>query len=441
MKKGRSFVFLSVIMLIALAANVYAQEENLLERVLKPFENINIATTYEVYWVFIDFVLYLLLFMGLTRIAFSKFTEKSGGGLVSNVIAIIFAIGMAVAGKEFDFRIGHFGSYIVLAFLAIIAYGLYSLLHYAGLYGNKLATGFVILIVYGVITGVSPAFYNWLKESSTAGGVIDGVLALALVIGIILVFWGVFGLWPGGGIKAAGSTTAGTIHDVKEAAGKVKKEIVGERTVEKDERRMIKSVLKISDEAREDSKQMVNHLKQLRDIVAKHGATHPDDIQSEISKIAAPRDRLFKALAEVKQVVQNLKSIERSLINQVNNLKKPNTTSGTTEAYRDSVMKKVNKKFIVEMNKFASEQKIQEFEDKAVQYEKEFESYLVQAVSVLRAGRTGDAVALIDKAISVEKASGKMLDELHDKLKNLKSLTNFEIRFDRTMKQHIVKAV
>ena len=58
---------------------VFAAEFNFLDSIFEPFGGINIAATYDRFWMVIDTLLYFLFFIGLVQFALKKQFEGSGG--------------------------------------------------------------------------------------------------------------------------------------------------------------------------------------------------------------------------------------------------------------------------------------------------------------------------------------------------------------------------
>ncbi|HLD06028.1 MAG TPA: hypothetical protein VJC16_00655 [Candidatus Nanoarchaeia archaeon] len=170
---------------------------NLLEKVLQPFSSINVASTYQQNSVFIDFILYLVLFMGVTRFAMQKRYEPYGK-MIAIVVAVMLTIGMSVAEQRYGFTIGDFSPFVLLLFFALLIFFVYSILKGLGLNSNKLSIGIALLLVYALVTGISPSFYAEMQSWTTVGSILDAVLHIGLVLGMIMSIIGVFQLWPQG---------------------------------------------------------------------------------------------------------------------------------------------------------------------------------------------------------------------------------------------------
>lgn len=155
--------------------------------------DLNIAEGYENYHVSIDFVLYLLLFISIAQVGLAKFSQQSK--MLPSVMGIILAVAMASAGYMWDFKLGDLKGYAFLLLITLFIVLIINIFKHLGVSGGKLGTGITMLVVYGLIN-VNEGFSEWLSAIPKVGGIIDGVMGIALAFGVVLTIWGLFGLWP-----------------------------------------------------------------------------------------------------------------------------------------------------------------------------------------------------------------------------------------------------
>ena len=157
----------------------YAQK-NILNEILKPFFGWDIAGTYQRAYAFIDFVLYLFIFIYITRYALSKRFEGSTGKSLSVVIGIMLAIGMAVFERMFQFNIGKLAPLAGLIFFIVIAMLSFNVLKGFGS-GFAGASSWAFILIYGALSGIIPQFLDFLYKHVP---LLEALLYLALMFAI-----------------------------------------------------------------------------------------------------------------------------------------------------------------------------------------------------------------------------------------------------------------
>src|SRR3989338_4919249 len=91
-RKKVFLLFISLVLAVSLIPGiVFAAEFNFLDSIFEPFGCINIAATYDRFWMVIDTLLYFLFFIGLVQFALKKQFEGSGGK------AVIIEFGVALS--------------------------------------------------------------------------------------------------------------------------------------------------------------------------------------------------------------------------------------------------------------------------------------------------------------------------------------------------------
>src|SRR3989338_243363 len=107
MKQKKLFLLMLIIFVINSA--VLAQEErpfqDVISEVLDPIagRGFDLAEIYGKYGMFIDFVIYLVLFIGIAQATLMKHFEGTGGKTVVVVVGIMLAVGLTVwAHQEVD---------------------------------------------------------------------------------------------------------------------------------------------------------------------------------------------------------------------------------------------------------------------------------------------------------------------------------------------------
>ncbi|MBD3310651.1 hypothetical protein GF351_05520 [Candidatus Woesearchaeota archaeon] len=108
--------------------------QDMIRQVFDEIGVVNIAQTYELYWPFIDFVLFLVIFIGLAQATLGERFKGSGGKAVIIGLGIALSIGMTVwtvgsdwVGDEGFFgRLGIFGAPIILILITVFLFDFFA---------------------------------------------------------------------------------------------------------------------------------------------------------------------------------------------------------------------------------------------------------------------------------------------------------------------------
>jgi len=151
---------------------------NPLNQILEPFRGIDIAATYKDYYLFIDFIIYLVIFTGLAQFVFSKKFSDRGGKAISIGIAITLSFGMSVFSATTGFRLANFGPVAVGIIVILVGMLIFSLIKQIG--GNTASSGIIsFIITYFLIRSATPELYEWAGKNQFAAW-IDSALLLAI---------------------------------------------------------------------------------------------------------------------------------------------------------------------------------------------------------------------------------------------------------------------
>jgi hypothetical protein len=123
-------VFVYVLSLLILSSFTYAASFDI-NTILYPFRDINVAIFYLNYYAFIDAIIYLILFLSLTKLVFLKVypNNKKEAKTVSVGIALVLTVSMTLVEMNTRFNLGMLQPVALLIFLLMIAILLYNLLH------------------------------------------------------------------------------------------------------------------------------------------------------------------------------------------------------------------------------------------------------------------------------------------------------------------------
>ena len=221
----KHFKILTIFLLLISFLSISASAENIIDNALKPFKDFNIAETYSNYFYLIDFILFLMFFLGVARFALEKKFEGKSGMWIIRIVGIMMALGVSIAEKTYDFNLGKLNPLWLAIFFAILIFMLYKLFQGIGISGGKLGTGIIFLVTYWLIYGVSPKFGEALTKMPVIGPWIYLLMQVLLIVGIVFLIMGVIGLFKGPAKSIAEAATGPTARRMHEYGKKPLSEV------------------------------------------------------------------------------------------------------------------------------------------------------------------------------------------------------------------------
>ncbi|MGV8171240.1 MAG: hypothetical protein ACP5OA_00930, partial [Candidatus Woesearchaeota archaeon] len=156
------------------------------------------------YYQFIDALIYLVLFLSLAQLVFTKIysNNKREAKMVAVAIALSLMFAMVVLENMTGFNLGQLAPVALVIFLSVLAMLLYNLLQ--GLFGSEgkgktASAALTYLLVYGLLVVPFNTLNQWIITNSP---LLASVLSLASVVAFIYLLIQLFsalGLGGGGG--------------------------------------------------------------------------------------------------------------------------------------------------------------------------------------------------------------------------------------------------
>lgn len=157
---------------------------DVLDNIFEPFFGWDIAGTYQGAHEFIDFAIYLLFFIAITRFALSKhFDNKKTRNVLAVVVGIALSVGMVFFSSTYGFMIGDIGPLAGLLLLVFLGFIFYKFLRELG---EKMAGAgaFVFLLLLFTIISIVPSFYNQLLDKVPF---LEALISFAVFIAVFIV--------------------------------------------------------------------------------------------------------------------------------------------------------------------------------------------------------------------------------------------------------------
>ncbi|MGV8151401.1 MAG: hypothetical protein ACP5NV_06775 [Candidatus Woesearchaeota archaeon] len=188
----KPLIISSIIALLILPSLVYAID--ILDSVLKPFQGVDIGALYLKYVMFIDAVVYLILFMSLAQFVFVKVYGKKEGKLVSVAIGLALMFGMMALEARTGFNLSQLGPFAALILLLVLGFLFYNLVN--GMFNDPAASfSLTFLVMYAILMSSFSLLYKWLEKTSP---LLAAILHLTMVAAFILLIIRIIGMFGGG---------------------------------------------------------------------------------------------------------------------------------------------------------------------------------------------------------------------------------------------------
>lgn len=245
MNKKIFLLLLISVFIIGLSTNVLAQ--SVFDDVLGALagDRFDIKETYDKYGGFIDFFIYVIIFVGISQFALVKHFKGPGGKAVIIGVAIALSLGAAYWGSANNFRLIKLGVLAVGIVTIILIYALYKCLSFIyhpdigfsrKIYG--IATS--VVLVWFLLQGADSKLTAALTDLPKIGRLINALISVLLVIAIIGVVTLIAGAFKGATrtLDTAASKAVRPLKSMGRALPKTRKAIkerAAEKSVEKGE--------------------------------------------------------------------------------------------------------------------------------------------------------------------------------------------------------------
>ncbi|RMF55119.1 hypothetical protein D6745_03115 [Candidatus Woesearchaeota archaeon] len=319
MQNKKMLIFLGLFLLLA-ASNVFAAT-NWLTDIFQD-ASFDPAELYKDYGPFIDFVIYLIIFIGLTRTVFDRvYGTKGGSKAISIGLGIAMSIGLSVWGK---FRIGDFGPIVALILILLVGIVLFNLLRKAGLGIGSAA--FAFLIVYFILKGALPDVFVWLEQKIPWLGPILGFLVFVCVF---LAIGAVLKKITGGGPFSGHSGPRRSFRDhigeemnkqrIKQArkdAKRAERELESAKKDEEKEKHELRDFEKLEKKEKRELHEIERDLNVIRDAIHKYGES-PEDrakIITKIHEIFSDAQELQGHTPKMQELLKEIEALEQEAV-------------------------------------------------------------------------------------------------------------------------------
>ena len=410
MRRKRIYLFsLLPPLILSLNAGLVLGSESFLDTLFSPLRDLNIASFYASNHYWVDFFIFLFIFIPVAKLTVGRRFGGREGRVLSLAIGLVLALSLALMERRIGFSVQSFGP--IAAAILIFLVGLV-VFYIARAFGSgSVAAGSIALVItYFLVRATVPNFFLWLAHNKWAVW-----LHAALVLAVAISIWKVIkAIWPKSDVQL--------IADTLESSHNPDSDLDKNLDLAKEEIDLIKRRLeRITKKGRKESKEIIEELQEMIKIINEYGDTDRGRhlISEKINNIAPRENFILKQMASLKELSQK---IERFDLRSFKELKaKLARLSGKD---RDVVKEEL----VLEKRKLLSEEKLGELESELIKYDKDFRYCLSMAAASLKAGQAGQAREWLSRGIQYEEGAVQTFKEMKDFEDRLLKLTKKEYK-------------
>jgi hypothetical protein len=382
-----------------------------LQEGLRPLEYLDISKLYDNYTVFIDFAIYLMVFVGISQITLGSRFQGKGGKAITIAIGISLALALAISERFLGFSLRSLGPIAVGIFLAILSVMIYRLVKQLG--GDFAVSGslaYIIILLF--LTATMQGFFAWINKNTP-------LLGLGLVIGF---FWAAYKVISH--LFRGKKLSEKLGEKFKEAKTESAAEITQMNRSKGFQRSQIKPITK---QAFKASDQILNELTEILKSIEKYG--HLPDARAEIKK------QIEKILPEQMELMETVKTLQTrhgrilAFDTGVYSQEFQNRYRELSGPEKAAMKKELEDEYI----KLGIEKQLPVLERQIEDYQVGIRNYLNQTSSSLMSGNIENAKASVKKAISLEQQTKTILDRLRNLEKQIFKHTKRELKMERQL--------
>lgn len=388
--KKRILVFL--LLLTCLLASMALAKKNVVDALLDPVAGLDITGTYERHSSVIDFLLYLILFVGVTQSKLSKRFTGRGGRAVVIAVGLILAI--ALSNSPFTIkRMWPVAAAIIISLIVIIVFLTLNKI----IRSHAISLSISFITAYFITRSVFPEYFKPLQNEWA--GLLHGLFYVAVLIVIFRIPHTIF---PANG-KRMKDLAKKLDREAKSLnkdffTGRQGKDRVYEKSEEFGrEEELAKMLEGITKREEKESKQIIQDLQDIRRVIEQYGNSRKAGklISKKIRDILPKKHDMETKLVYIKEITARLEQFDTSLFTQLRD------NYGNLS---DQEKKVVREEIEQELEKLKAEKEIiVQLAPMMEQYNHKMEQFLSSAINKLREGDRRRAIACLQEAITHEK--------------------------------------
>ncbi len=386
-----------------------------LTSLFEPLRGVDVARFYELNHPWIDFVIFLFLFIAVGQYSLGRRLGGRAGQLLSIVIGLVLALALSLTQRSLDFSLKSFGPLAAGVIIFLVGLAVFHLIRGLGL-GLSGASSLAFLVTYFLIRATTPNFFAWLETNEQTAWI-----HLLLVIAVIISLWRVLRIiWSerrGGSVI---STPSPEPAGPGENLDRIKQDQLELKTIDQELEGPTQQELKEDGETLDELNEAIHLIDRHRNDPAEMMT-----LADRLASLEIRRDDGQKQLARLKTLSRRIEKADlRSFRQLANRLRKMSPLE------RD----KARRQLALAKRKIISEDELVGLEEKVNHQIKSRSAFLKKAISQLRRNRPDRARNLLVRAIEQEKRAVAILTEMKNKEGALLNLVKAGLQTDRDQK-------
>ena len=411
MRWKRSIQFSSAFFIGFLATPIIAlASNNLLNDLFHPLEYLDISSFYDLYHYWIDFFIFLSLFVSVGKITVGRKFGGREGKVLSVVVGLVLALSLSLLEYEVAFSIKSFGPIAAAFLILLMAIVIFNLIKAIGA-GTTGAGSFAFVITYLLIRATLPDLILTLEGNSWFAWI-----DLGLIVAVLISIGKIIGsLWSGRDMKSFGRV-------LERSRGPENTNLRRNIKNEKQEMSLIKRDLRgITMEGMKEGGSIIDRLREMVRILEKYGSTDKARhlVAEKLNQIASKENLILKQLGYLKDLGQKIEDFDIRSFKELRDRwdKVPNKEKDI-----------VREEILLEKNKIVTERNLKEMEDSIIRNDNDFRYCLGMAIDSLKSNQPQQARDWILKVIRCEEIATTIFKNMKDIEGRLLKLTKREFK-------------
>ena len=380
-----------------------------LDNLFGPLRDLNIVQFYATNHYWIDFFIFLFVFIPITRFTIGRRFGGREGKVVATAIGVVLALSLALIEKRIGFNLQSFGPIAAAIIIFLVGLVIFHLVKSFGA-GIGPAGSISLILTYFLLRATVPNFFLWLANNKWTVW-----LHAALVLAVAISIWKVFkALWPKSGVQSFGEGLERSHNPDSDVDSNI--------VSEKDEAKLIKRRLeRFTKKGKKESKEIIEDLQEMIKIIDEYGDSDRGRhlIAEKINDIAQKENNVLR---KVDYIFKLCRRIENFDLRSFRGLKA--RLSRLPEKEREFVREEIRQ----EKDKIVSEDRLRQVQSELTKHDKDFQYCLKMAAATLSAGQPGQARDWIEKAVGCEQRALEIFEEMREVERKLLSLTKKEYK-------------
>jgi hypothetical protein len=403
-----SFCLLPTIFLV-LPSFVFASD-NALNILFQPLHNLDLSSFYDAYHFWIDFFIFLCLFVSVGRFTLGRRFGGREGNVVSVVSGLALALSLSLLEYKVGFSIKSFGPFAAGILILLVGMVIFYLIKAIGA-GNTGAGSFAFAISYFLIRATLPDLILTLEGNSWFAW-----LDFGLMVAVLISIWKIIGsLWSDQDMRSFGRV-------LERSRGPENKNLRRNINDEKQEMSLIKRDIKgIIKEGMKEGGSIIDRLREMVKIIEEYGSTDKARhlIAKKLNQIAAKENLVLKQVARLRDLSQKLGEFDLTYFKELR---------ARWDKVPDRGKDIVREEILLEKNKIITEKQLKEMEASLIRNDNDFRFSVSAGVECLRSNQPAQARDWLLKGIKCEEGALTMMKEMKEIENRLLKLTKMEFK-------------